>query len=102
MVVRYWGSESALTKAAYDRINGGSSIDAGRTITVTFDDGMAHTYTLSELKNEIIELKINLHVGTAEEQNEKEGKLRNLLGAFTSCVNTIKELMVTKKMQSMN
>ena len=84
VVTRYWGSESALTKEAYDIANRGSSQDVGDD--VDFD-------TIATLKNEIIQLKLT---------NPDDNALKEKLGQFTGYIRIIKESLVMKKMNEMN
>lgn len=94
MVARYWGSETELTKAAYDKVC--KQLDDGsepiKVYTGEDKDTVITFRTISELKNEIMRLKIS--------GNDKD-RLQALLGAFTSYVNLAKEAMVTEKMNEM-
>ena len=74
IVARKWGSEAELTRAAYQKINSDSS--------------------MSELKERIIELKL-------ENADSSSSELSNLLGQFTNQVRVAKEAMVIEEMNKM-
>lgn len=87
VVVRYWGSESELTKKAYDIVNR----DVETTITV---EGHSEINTLGKLKDEIIRLKLDA--------NRDESELKTLLGALVNQVGLVKEALVIEKMNEMH
>lgn len=93
IVVRAWGSESNLTKAAYGIVNDETESE----FPLETSDGQIITFASTrELKNQIIELKLK----TNRSKDEDE-RLKNLLGAFANKINTIKEALVLKKMSEM-
>ena len=93
IVVRAWGSESNLTKAAYSIVNDETESE----FPLETSDGQIITFASTrELKNQIIELK--LKTNRSEDENER---LKNLLGAFANKINTIKEALVLKRMSEM-
>ena len=93
IVVRAWGSESNLTKAAYSIVNDETESE----FPLETSDGQIITFASTrELKNQIIELK--LKTNRSEDEDER---LKNLLGAFANKINTIKEALVLKRMSEM-
>lgn len=87
VVVRYWGSESELTKEAYDIVN--RDVETPTTV-----DGYPEIDTLGKLKDEIIRLKLDA--------NRDESKLKTLLGALVNQVGLVKEALVIEKMNEMH
>ena len=85
VVVRYWGSEAALTKQAYDIVNQG----VDDPIEVPDFPGIR---TLGQLKSRIIELKL---------ENQESEELHKLLAALVNQVSTVKEALVIEKMNEM-
>ena len=93
LVVRIWGSESNLTKDAYDRINKNADQEFEEPITITIGENETKTFTtLKQIKNRIIQLKLD-----GCDTNE----LQQLLGAFTNKVNSEKEVLVIQRMNQM-
>lgn len=93
VVVRVWGSESNLTKAAYDCINQDEVPDlifTNPNITKEKFD------SIKEMKEEIIDLKLNTN-----RESEEDERLQNLLGAFANMINDIKEMLVMEAMNKM-
>ena len=86
VVVRYWGSEAGLTKAAYDIVNR----DVDSPITVP---GYPAIGTLGKLKSRIIELKL---------ENPGSSDLHDLLAALVNKVSTVKEALVVDKMSDVS
>ena len=86
VVTRYWGSEAALTKEAYDIVNQ----DVDREVDI---EKYPYIRTLGQLKGRIIELKL-------EGQSTEE--LSDLLGALVNQVSFTKEELVNEKMQYMH
>lgn len=72
LVNRHWGSESELTKAAYERINDGKCTE----IINIPEMNPIFTGTLKELKEEIIRLKL---IG----EDASQERLQTLLSGFT-------------------
>ena len=90
--MRFWGSESNLTKDAYDLVNvPDKEIDLvgsdGKPITDTDSNSIR---TIRDLKNEIIRLKVS---------GEDNDRLGELLGVFSNQIMWVKEKMVMEKMQ---
>lgn len=79
VIVRTWGSESELTRLAYEKISKQETKELVAKI-----DGEDETFSggLKQLKDEIIELKLN---------KNDDNRLRNLIGVFSSQVTAMKE-----------
>lgn len=90
IIVRTWGSESELTRLAYENI----SKQETQELVVNID-GQDEKFKggLKQLKDEIISLKLN--------RNDDE-RLRNLIGAFSNQVTAMKEQMIMKEMEKMD
>ena len=90
IIVRTWGSESELTRLAYENI----SRQETQELVVNID-GQDEKFKggLKQLKDEIISLKLN--------RNDDE-RLRNLIGAFSNQVTAMKEQMIMKEMEKMD
>lgn len=90
IIVRTWGSESELTRLAYENI----SRQETQELVVNID-GQDEKFNggLKQLKDEIISLKLN--------RNDDE-RLRNLIGAFSNQVTAMKEQMIMKEMEKMD
>ena len=90
IIVRTWGSESELTRLAYENI----SKQETHELVVNID-GQDEKFKggLKQLKDEIISLKLN--------RNDDE-RLRNLIGAFSNQVTAMKEQMIMKEMEKMD
>ena len=90
IIVRTWGSESELTRLAYENI----SRQETQELVVNID-GQYEKFKggLKQLKDEIISLKLN--------RNDDE-RLRNLIGAFSNQVTAMKEQMIMKEMEKMD
>ena len=90
IIVRTWGSESELTRLAYENI----SRQETHELVVNID-GQDEKFKggLKQLKDEIISLKLN--------RNDDE-RLRNLIGAFSNQVTAMKEQMIMKEMEKMD
>lgn len=96
VVVRYWGSEAELTKDAYDEVNR-YDLELEEPITIE-GEGDGYPYTIStrdQLKNKIIELKL-------ENNSDKQSELQKLLGSLVNQVVFVKEQLVMKKMDEMH
>lgn len=88
IVLRYWGSETELTKAAYEYVNGKNPvIDPPVTIAGKEYDN------IKKIKDRILTLK--LIDGRSDAQ---ENELQELLGALTRQIAFIKEMFVMQKM----
>lgn len=93
IVVRNWGSESELTKAAYTRANESSGV-----VGVEGTDGvLGRKMSISDVKARIMELKLK-ESPTAEDRDT----LRRLLGGFSNYVACVKEAMVMEAAQTMS
>lgn len=93
LVVRIWGSESNLTKDAYDRINKNADQEFEEPIDITIGENETKTFTtLKQIKDRIIQLKLD-----GCDTNE----LQQLLGAFANKVNSEKEVLVIQRMNQM-
>ena len=91
VVVRVWGNESNLTKAAYEMINLNS--EGGEKIVVQIVGGEPKEFdSIRKLKDRIIQLKIT---------NENDSELQCLLGAFTNQIGAMKEALVIQEMNKM-
>ena len=90
IIVRTWGSESELTRLAYENI----SRQETQELVVNID-GQDEKFKggLKQLKDEIISLKLN--------RNDDE-RLKNLIGAFSNQVTAMKEQMIMKEMEKMD
>ena len=90
IIVRTWGSESELTRLAYENI----SKQETQELVVNID-GQDEKFKggLKQLKDEIISLKLS--------RNDDE-RLRNLIGAFSNQVTAMKEQMIMKEMEKMD
>ena len=90
IIVRTWGSESELTRLAYENI----SRQETHELVVNID-GQDEKFKggLKQLKDGIISLKLN--------RNDDE-RLRNLIGAFSNQVTAMKEQMIMKEMEKMD
>ena len=90
IIVSTWGSESELTRLAYENI----SRQETQELVVNID-GQDEKFNggLKQLKDEIISLKLN--------RNDDE-RLRNLIGAFSNQVTAMKEQMIMKEMEKMD
>lgn len=86
IVEKYFGSESNLTKLAYDVANGKQ----------TLPDGAVDYERISDLKARIMELKLK------DRTEEEEDELADKIGAFTGYIRTIKEGLVLEQMSKMN
>lgn len=87
-MLRYWGSESELTKAAYEYVNSKNPvIDPPVTIAGKEYDN------IKKIKDRILTLK--LIDGRSDVQ---ENELQELLGALTRQIAFIKEMFVMQKM----
>jgi hypothetical protein len=96
VVTRYWGSEAELTKDAYDEVNR-YDLELEEPITIE-GEGDGYPYTIStrdQLKNKIIELKL-------ENNSDKQSELQKLLGSLVNQVVFVKEQLVMKKMDEMH
>ena len=101
VVARNWGSETELTKAAYEELNKDINRKIGK---VTFIDGgewsakyeneedKGENTTLKDLKDAIMELKLT---------GSNETLLQNLLGAFAGQIAAVKEGMVIDAINGM-
>ena len=90
VVVRYWGSEAELTKAAYGIVNRG--VDDPIEVP-----GHSDIETLGQLKSKIIELKL-----VSDRSPDEERTLQDLLGALVNKVATVKEALVVDKMSDVS
>lgn len=90
VIVRKWGSESELTRLAYEKIRKQETKELVAKI-----DGEDETFSggLKQLKDEIIELKLN---------KNDDNRLRNLIGAFSSQVTAMKEHMIMRETEKMD
>ena len=85
IVIRFWGSEEELTKAAYNSLP-----------TEAMSEDEKTTISIPQLKNEIIELKLK------NRTEEEEQILKDRLSKFTGCVRYHKERMIMEKMNEMD
>lgn len=78
MVVRVWGNESNLTKAAYEMINLNSE-ESEEPIIAHLGEGEDRWFSsIKQLKDRIIQLKM------MNRDEDADMELQSLLGAFTS------------------
>ena len=100
VVTRVWGSETELTKAAFQKANESESIEGGIPgISFLDSKDKVQTYypsSLKELKDRIITLKL------IERDKGEESELQALLGAFTNLIGVIKEGLVIQEMNKMS
>ena len=90
IIVRTWGSESELTRLAYENI---SRQETQELVVNIGGQDEKFKGGLKQLKDEIISLKLN--------RNDDE-RLRNLIGAFSNQVTAMKEQMIMKEMEKMD
>ena len=86
VVVRFWGSESELCRAAYKK-----ATENDTEVTEGLPNGIS---SLKELKDRIITLKLN-------QSEDNKAELQELIGSFTNLVNVVKEALVIEKMNEM-
>lgn len=100
VVTRYWGSESALTKQAYDIVNQDVTTKLENPIQIQIED-VSPMYTIlvdsiAQLKNQIIALKLK-----EGRSGDEDRALKTLLGSLVNQVATVKEALVIEKMNEM-
>ena len=100
VVTRVWGSETELTKAAFQKANEAETTqDSIPQITYKNSKGedvVLNFSNLKELKDRIITLKL------IDKSEDQEIELRELLGAFTNLIGVIKEGLVIEEMNKMS